>query len=57
VIGHTAQFLEVLKLAEASGIGEEGLKVLIGQNHLSGWMLDHKYIYFEVITQGMSIGI
>jgi alkaline phosphatase len=56
-IGHTSQFLEVLKMAKASGIGEEGVKMLIGQNHLSDWMLEHKYFYFEVITQGMFVGI
>jgi len=56
-IGHTSQFLKVLKMAKDSGVGEEGLKMLIGKSHLSDWMLKHEFFYFEVITQGMFVGI
>ena len=56
-IGHSSKLIEVLNTAKAAGISEEGLAQLLGNNHLSKWMLEHKYFYFEFITRGMFVGV
>ena len=56
-VGSTGKFTEVLKMASAAGIDEDGLMQLVSQNFLTDWMLEHKYFYFEFITMGMFTGV
>jgi len=56
-IGKTSELLSILEKAKAAGIGEDGLLQLLSNNQLSDWMFEHEFFYFEMITQGMFVGL
>ncbi|MCG3769479.1 MAG: hypothetical protein JW384_00601 [Nitrosomonadaceae bacterium] len=58
-VGDGSKLKETIEAARATGakIDDQMVAQVLAEQFVAPWMLKHEYFYFEVITQGMLVGV